>query len=161
MSDVEDFDEFYAGAYAHVVGQAYLLVGDLGEAQDVAQEAFVRALARWRTVRTLDDPLGWTRRVAINLAISRWRRHRNALAAWRRRADPETATAPADDRLTVVDALRGLPPRQRAAVVLHYLTDLPVAQVARELGVPEGTVKSDLSRGRAHLARTLADTRVR
>lgn len=159
MTDAS-FDAFYANAYAHVVGQVYLLAGDLGEAQDVAQEAFVRALARWRRVRELDDPLGWTRRVAINLAISRWRRNRNALTAWRRRADPETSAGPGADRLAIVDALRGLPPRQRAVLVLHHLNDLPVADVARELGVPEGTVKSDLSRGRATLARTLADTRV-
>ena len=160
MTEEPSFDAFYARAYAHVAGQAYLLVGDLGEAQDVAQEAFVRALARWRTVSTLDDPVGWTRRVAINLAISRWRRHRNALTAWRRRADPETSAGPGADRLAVVDALRGLPPRQRAALVLHHMDDLSVADVARELGVPEGTVKSDLSRGRASLARALADTRV-
>ena len=56
MTDDAGFDAFYAGAYAHVAGQVYLLVGNLGEAQDVAREAFVRALARWRTVRTLDDP---------------------------------------------------------------------------------------------------------
>lgn len=160
MTDDASFDAFYARAYALVVGQAYLLVGDLGEAQDVAQEAFLRALARWRFVRTLEDPTGWTRRVAINLAISRWRRHRNALTAWRRRADPDTAAGPGADRVDIVDALRGLPPRQRAVIVLHHMNDLSVADVARELGVPEGTVKSDLSRGRASLSRALADTRI-
>ncbi len=160
MTGDDSFDGFYAETYPLVVGQAYLLVGDLGEAQDVAQEAFVRALARWRIVRTLDDPVGWVRRVAINLAISRWRRHRNALTAWRQRADRETSAGPGPDRVAVIDALRGLPRRQRAVLVLHHMNDLSVADVARELGVPEGTVKSDLSRGRAQLARALADTRV-
>jgi RNA polymerase sigma-70 factor, ECF subfamily len=154
----EDFDAFYAAGYARVVRQVYLLVDDLGEAEDVAQDAFVRALARWRTVRTLEDPVGWTCRVAVNHAISRWRRGRNAATAWRRRAEPETYAAPGAERVAIVHALRALPARQRAVLVLHHLSDLPVADVARELGVPEGTVKSDLSRGRARLALTLADT---
>ncbi len=152
-----DFDEFYAAVYGGLVGQVYLLTRDQGEAQDVVQEAFVRALGRWRTVSELDDPVAWVRRVAINLAISRWRRQRNALVAWRRRGDSAAYDDPGVERVALVSALRTLPARQRAAVTLHYVADLPVATVARELGVPEGTIKSDLSRARTKLAAALGN----
>jgi RNA polymerase sigma-70 factor (ECF subfamily) len=152
-----DFDDVYAASYGRLAGQLYLLTGDLGEAQDVVQEAFVRALGRWRSVSRLDDPAAWVRRVALNLAVSRWRKRRNAAVAWRRHGEPAAHDGPGVDRVALVAALRTLPARQRAAAVLHYVADLPIAAVAGELGVPEGTVKSDLSRARAALAAVLGD----
>jgi RNA polymerase sigma-70 factor (ECF subfamily) len=152
-----DFSEVYAAEYGRFVGQLFVLTGDLGEAQDVVQEAFARALGRWRTVGMLDDPAAWVRRVAINLAVSRWRRHRNSLAAWRRHGEPAAYDGPGVDRVALVTALRTLPSRQRTAAVLYYVADLPVAAVAAELGVPEGTVKSDLARARGVLATLLGN----
>src|SRR5215216_1703508 len=74
-----DFDDFYAAHYADLTVQLYAYFGDRQEAQDVVQEAFCRALAGWNTVAGYDDPVAWVRRVAWNLAVSRWRRARTAL----------------------------------------------------------------------------------
>ncbi len=152
-----DFDELYAASYQRLVGSVFLVTGDLAEAQDAVQEAFVRALARWRRVATMDHPEGWVRRVAVNLAISRWRRSRNAVTAWTRREDPDVVPGPGPDAVALAAALRELPARQRAAIVLHHVADLRVEDVAAQLGVPAGTVKSDLSRGRAAMARSLGE----
>jgi RNA polymerase sigma-70 factor (ECF subfamily) len=151
-----DFDELYQAHYGNVVAMAYALTGNLAEAQDLAQEGFCRAWQRWRTVAGYEDPLAWVRRVVANLASSRWRRltvaHRH-----QRRERPETVPALSPDRVALVAALRTLPASQRHALVLYYLVDLPVAEVARELGVADGTVKSWLYRARAALAAQLTD----
>lgn len=150
----EDFDELYRAQYGNVVAMAYALTGDLAEAQDLAQEAFCRAWQRWRRVAGYDQPLAWIRRVVANLATSRWRR----LAVARRRLRPEReAVVPelSPDHVALVAALRTLPDPQRRAIVLHHLADLPVATIAEELGVADGTVKSWLHRGRAALAAAL------
>ncbi len=76
-----DFDEFYSGSAARLVRHGYALTGDMAEAQDIAQEAFARAWQRWAMVRDCDSPEAWVRRVATNLAASRWRRIRVARAA--------------------------------------------------------------------------------
>jgi RNA polymerase sigma-70 factor (ECF subfamily) len=151
----EDFDQLYQAQYGNVVAMAYALTGDLAEAQDLAQEGFCRAWQRWRTVSGYDDPLAWIRRVVANLAASRWRR----LAVARRhlRREPERhVPALGPDRVALVAALRRLPTPHREAVALHYLADLPVAEVARELKVSDGTVKSWLHRARAVLAAELS-----
>ena len=147
------FDELYAAHYADLTVQLYAYFGDHQEAQDVVQEAFCRALARWRVVARYDDPVAWVRRVAWNLAVSRWRRARTALnfLGGQRREEAQL-DGPGPDRVALVAALATLPETQRRAVVLHHLADLPVAEIARWEGVPEGTVKSWLHRARAALA---------
>ncbi len=146
------FDEFYASAAARIVRFGYALTGDLAEGQDIAQEAFARAWQRWPAVSECDSPEAWVRRVAANLAASRWRRIRAArLAAGNQRAaqqSPEIST----DTVALVSGLRTLPERQRTVLVLHYLGDLSVQQIAAELACPVGSVKSWLSRGRTALA---------
>jgi RNA polymerase sigma-70 factor (ECF subfamily) len=122
----------------------------------VVQEAFTRALARWSRLATYDDPAAWVRRVAWNLATSRWRRVRTAVAFARQHRE-EVVPGPSPDRVALVEALARLPERQRQAVVLHYLADLPVGAIATELGVAEGTVKSWLHRARTALAEQLVD----
>jgi RNA polymerase sigma-70 factor (ECF subfamily) len=153
-----DFDEFYAAHYADLVVQVYAYFGDRQEAQDVVQEAFCRALARWRRLSTYDDPVAWVRRVAWNLATSRWRRARTVLRFLRRQQAEPVVDGPGVDRVALVDALAKLPATQRRAMVLHYLVDLSVAEIARRECVAEGTVKSWLHRGRAALAADLAST---
>jgi RNA polymerase sigma-70 factor (ECF subfamily) len=154
------FDELYAAHYADLTVQLYAYFGDQQEAQDVVQEAFCRALARWRTVSTYDDPVAWVRRVAWNLAVSRWRRTRTALTFVRRqRREEPQLPGPDGDRVALVAALATLPDSQRRAVVMHYLGDLTVAEIAEREGVPEGTVKSWLHRGRAKLADQFAPDR--
>lgn len=154
--DAEEFDRFYAGSAARLVGQLYGMVGDLPEAQDCVQEAFARAWARRGQLDRAEHPEAWVRTTAYRIAVSRWRR----VVRGRRRADralgqPSVAQAPDESRAAVVAALRLLPEPQRRALVLHHLCDLSVAEVARETGAPEGTVKARLSRGRAALAELL------
>src|SRR5262249_45667987 len=72
----QDFDQFYSSSAARLIRHGYALTGDLAEAQDIAQEAFARAWQRWSVVRDCDSPEAWVRRVATNLAASRWRRIR-------------------------------------------------------------------------------------
>jgi RNA polymerase sigma-70 factor, ECF subfamily len=153
---VPDFDELYAAHFADLTVQLYAYFGDRQEAQDVVQEAFCRALARWRTVSQYDDPVAWVRRVAWNLAVSRWRRARTALSFLRRQpAGHPQIDGPGPERVALVAALATLPAAQRRAIVLRYLADLPVTEIAEREGVAEGTVKSWLHRGRTALAAQL------
>lgn len=153
-----DFEQFYA-ANAHALAvQVYAYTGDLHLAEDLAHEAFVRALARWSRVSTYDDPMGWLRRVAWNLARSRWRRNRTA-AAYLSRQRAEHVAAPSPDRVALATALATLAEPQRRVVILFYLVEMSVAEIARHEGCAEGTVKSRLARGRAALAAQLAETR--
>ncbi len=147
----QDFGEFYSSSAARLVRHGYALTGDMAEAQDIAQEAFARAWQRWPVVRACDSPEAWVRRVATNLAASRWRRIRVARATAGQAAEqhaPEVST----DTVALVSGLRTLPERQRTVLVLHYMCDLTVDQIAAELGCPPGSVKSWLSRGRTALA---------
>ncbi|MCW7942632.1 RNA polymerase [Streptomyces hygroscopicus] len=152
----EEFDAFYAAAFPRLTGQLYAFTGDHGEAQDVVQEAFVRAWDRRREFLADGAPEAWIRTVAMRLAVSRWRRARRRLELMRRTPPPEHTPGPDPERATLVAALRKLPEAQRMALVLHHLCDLSVEQVASETGAPVGTVKARLSRGRAALARELA-----
>lgn len=150
------FDDFYHAHFRSVTTQLCAYTGDLGQAQDLAQEAFTRALARWERLVRYDDPVAWVRRVGWNLARSRWRRLRTARGHLlrQRRVEPEVP-GPTPDRVAIDRALAALPTNHRRVVVLHYLADLPVAQIALQEGVAEGTVKSWLHRGRAALATLL------
>ncbi|HEX6872771.1 MAG TPA: SigE family RNA polymerase sigma factor [Micromonosporaceae bacterium] len=158
-----DFDELYATNFAELTVQLYAYFGDRQDAQDVVQEAFCRAFAKWSHIRTYDDPVAWVRRVAWNLATSGWRRRRTAMAFLRRQRQPQTVPEPAPDRVALITALSTLAPAQRRAMVLHYLADLPVAEIAEREHVGQGTVKSWLHRGRvalaAHFTQELEDDR--
>lgn len=152
--DAAAFDAFYEHARGRLAVQIAALTGDPTEAVDHVQEAFVRAWLRWGYVSRLDDPEGWVRRVAHNLAVSRWRRARRVALG----RSPERVLEWDDDQREVVDVLRTLPRPQREAIVLHHLVGLSVDEVAAELHAPVGTVKSWLARGRAALARALTAT---
>ena len=150
-----DFDEFYLATVNGVVRQLYALTGDMEDARDIAQEAFAKAWDRWSHVSSYDAPEAWVRTVAHRIAISSWRRNRTKAAAYRRHG-PSTATAePSVDAVLLAKALKTLPDNQRRAIVLHYLADLSVEQIAREIGAPAGSVKAWLSRGRVALASSL------
>jgi len=155
-SAAAEFDALYLAHYGDVVALVYAFGGDLGEAQDLAQEAFCRAWQRWDAIAAYDNPVAWIRRVALNLANSRLR-HLRVADRHLRRERPAVAPALQPDHVALVAALRRLPAEQRKAVVLHHLVDLPVAEVAHELGVAVGTVKSWLFRARASLAAQLGD----
>ncbi len=149
---------FYAASYRRVVGQVALLTGSRLDAEECVQEAVVRLVPRWSKVSQYDDPEAWLRRVAMRVATGRWRRarvaasHLGALG----RAVPNVA-APDSVAVDLQRALLALPLGQRQVVVLHYLVGLPVEDVARELRLPAGTVKSRLSRARTALAVLLSE----
>ena len=153
----EDFDAFYAATSRGLLTQVYGLTGDWAEASDCLQEAYARAWQRWSTVRDHESPSAWVRMVAFRLARSRWRRAQHGLALYRRHGLPDPTPSPSPDAVAIADALRKLPDSQRRALILYHLADLPVREVAREMGVPEGTVKASLSRGRTALAALLRD----
>lgn len=152
----DEFDAFYTAAFPRLIGQLSAFTGDHGEAQDVVQEAFVRAWNQRKKFLADGAPEAWIRTVAMRLAVSRWRRAKRWLELVRRTPPPESTPGPDPDRTALVTALRQLPKAQRMAIVLHHLCDLSVEQVASETGVPVGTVKARLSRGRAALAKHLA-----
>jgi RNA polymerase sigma-70 factor (ECF subfamily) len=160
VRDRQSFDAFYQATYRRTLHRVYALTTDLGESQDCAQEAYVRAWQRWGAIADYGDPEGWVRLVACRIATSRWHKARNAATALVRLGRPPAPAEPGPDTVAVVAALRALPAGQREALVLYHLCDLPVEEVARELRVPVGTVKARLARGRAALAPLLADGRV-
>jgi RNA polymerase sigma-70 factor (ECF subfamily) len=151
----DSFDTFFRDVGLRLVSFAYLLTSDLPLAQDLAQEALTRAWQRWPDVGSYDDPEAWIRRVCHNLAVSHWRRVRLAFSSRSLRANEQVVPGPDPQSVTLVAALRALPSSQRQALVLHDGLGYTVAEVAVELGAPEGTVKSWLSRGRAKVAEKL------
>jgi RNA polymerase sigma-70 factor (ECF subfamily) len=157
VADTEGFEEFYTATVGRLLGQLFPVTGDLHEAEEVVQEAFARASTRWSRIRDYDLPEAWVRRVAMNLAADRARSLRRQTRALMRLGPPPAVPSVSVETLALVEALRTLPVRQRQAVVLHYLADLPVADIAQALAVPSGTVKSLLARGRRALAAKLGE----
>jgi RNA polymerase sigma-70 factor (ECF subfamily) len=154
-----NLQEVFDASYRRLVVQLYAVVGNAGEAEDLVQDAFVRASASGSRFLKVENPEAWLRRTAINLHRNRWRKLRNYS---RIRPELETRETRRDlpgleEHLIVVDALRHVPAPQREVLALHYLADLPVAEIASSLGVPEGTVKSRLMRGREALAAQLGN----
>jgi RNA polymerase sigma-70 factor (ECF subfamily) len=148
-----EFDTFFRATCPGLVGLGYVLTGDGAQAQDLAQETLTRAWQRWDQVRAYDQPAAWCRRVLLNLATSEWRkaRRRSGTVA----PEPAAPREPDLEALSLARALGTLPVGQRHAIVLHDGAGLSVIEVAAQLEVPEGTVRSWLSRGRRQLAQLL------
>lgn len=155
-----DIAQVFEASYRRLVVQLYGVVGNAGEAEDLVQEAFVRAYAAGPRFARVDNPEAWLRTIAVNLHRSRWRKVRN-FARIRDRITDRTTSPPdlpgIEEHLVVVEALRRLPEEMRVVLTLHYLADRQVHQIAEELGIPEGTVKSRLYRARAALAAQLSE----
>jgi RNA polymerase sigma-70 factor (ECF subfamily) len=151
----DGFAAFYASSYRRLLGQLFAVTGDLAEAENVLQEAYARAFARWSRVGDYDLPEAWVRRVAINLAAMADRSLRRRARALLRLGPPPVVPELSPELIDLHDALRALPTGQRQVIVLHHLVGLPVEEVARELRLANGTVKSRLARGRAAMASTL------
>lgn len=145
-------EQVFMLSYRRLVVQLYGVVGDYCEAEDVVQEAFVRASGAGRRFLKADNHEAWLRTTAVNLYRNRWRKLRNFTKVRGRLVDPTDLPGLDEQHLMVVAALRALPEAQREVVALHYLADLPVAEVAETLHCPIGTVKSRLKRGREALA---------
>jgi RNA polymerase sigma-70 factor, ECF subfamily len=150
-----EFEDVYRRELRTMVALATSLTGNREVGVDLAHEAMLRAYRAWEKVGQLDRPGAWIRRVLINLAIDHARRRQRERRALTRLqpAPPMEQSDPESARFWA--AVRALPERQRAAVALHYLEDLPVDEIAGILDVTAGTVKSSLFKARQSLARTL------
>jgi len=153
-SDDEGFREFVDTRYVELLRIAYHLTGSVHEAEDLLQSALMKVLGRWGRI---DDPVAYLRRVMVNHLSSVWRRQRMrevVTSILPERPVPD-ATYGVDERQAVYAAMRALPARTRAVIVLRYVADLPEAEVAATLGCSVGTVKSRASRGLARLREAL------
>jgi len=157
-----EFSTFAAASFPALRRTAFLMVGDWHLAEDVVQAALIGMYRQWHRIEQSYGPRAYARRAVVNAAISELRRpHRRDSLVWE---PPERPERPGGDVTgsvvesldrRVAEALRALPPRQRAVVVLRYVEDLDVVRTADLLGVSEGTVKSQAARGLATLRRHL------
>jgi RNA polymerase sigma-70 factor (ECF subfamily) len=158
VRSADDFDEFYAGTVRRVTTYLHAVTGSRAEAEDAAQEAFARAWQRWDKVSGYGDPEAWVRTVGYRVAVNAWRKAATRAAAHRRHGAPDDEPALSPDYLAIVAALRQIPAAQRQAIVLYHLVGRSVTEISREAGVPAGTVKARLARGRQALAGYLGDS---
>lgn len=142
------FDDFYRASYRKVFASALAFSGRTDTAADATQEAFVRAFSRWNRLQKEPWVEGWVMTTAMNLCKAALRSKRLSITG---RGSVRAQDPPTADRLDVVGALRQLAPRQRTAVILHYLGDLPLPEVSRLMNVSEGTVKAHLAQARRRL----------
>jgi RNA polymerase sigma-70 factor (sigma-E family) len=154
VDEPDGFREFVATRSGALVRSAWLLTGDSAEAEDLVQTALAKTWSRWSRIVRQDAPEAYVRRVMLSTFLT-WTRRR-----WRgevpfamlpERADPHDVFAVADLRSSVQAALRELPPRQRAVIVLRFFDDLTEAQTAQALSCSVGTVKSQCAKALARL----------
>jgi RNA polymerase sigma-70 factor, ECF subfamily len=140
-----------------IQGVAYLILRDRQAAEDVLMDTLIAALDRGSTLRQEGALRPWLLRIATNLALGTRRRERRV--TWVQLL-PDAPAPQADDtaRLALLAGLDALPARSRAAVVLHYYADLPVAQVAAVMGTSENTVKTQLRTALTKLRASLSVT---
>jgi RNA polymerase sigma-70 factor (ECF subfamily) len=156
VDDEQALRELYAASYARLVGVVGAVCGSTHEAEEAVQDAFVRLMGTRSKVSRYDDPEAWVRKVALGYVSNRRRKAVNGLRAALRHGPPADVPAPNADAVDLSRALDALPQAQREAVVLRDL-GLDMASIAAHLGVPEGTVKSRLSRARAALSPMLRE----
>jgi len=152
------FEEFYEATFRRVFTALCLVTGNRHEAEEIAQDAFLRVFERWDRVRSLEDPIGYLFRVSMNVFRSRYRR---ALLGLRR--ELLLAPAPTDDLAAietqdeVVRLLRGLDPKQRAAVLLTSILDYSAEEAGKMLGLRASSVRSLTTRARARMKHEVVD----
>jgi RNA polymerase sigma-70 factor (sigma-E family) len=161
-----EFERFVTDSADQLLRAAYLMAGDLAEAEDLMQETLLRVARRWHKVRVMDHPAAYARRILVNLAIdgTEQRAHRadelgipgSARVLDQADSRAERDLLAVDTQTELVRALASLSPRQRAIIILRYWADLPETEVAEILGCSTGTVKSTASRGLARLREVLA-----
>ena len=151
----DDFDVFYQKWRSPIRRSLALALGDVGLADEAVDEAMTRAVAQWDTVSGYDRPEGWLYRVGLNWARGVFRKRRYELLS-----DLEANSQVWDDPLPdpdLIEAVGRLSLKLRTVVVARYHLDFSTAEVAEALGIPEGTVKSRLSRALNHLSRELGE----
>ncbi len=150
------FEDVYRSEYPGLLAVATALTGDRRDGEDLVQDTMVKAFMRWPKVSRLDRPGGWCHRVLTNACRSRLRRlrtERNFLHR-QRRVEPSVA-GPSPETVAFWAVVRTMPERPRMVVALYYGADHSTADIATILSIPEGTVRSDLTRARVALVREL------
>lgn len=151
------FEAFFEAEYDRLFGTMCMVTGSRTEAEDIAQEAFLRVWTRWERVEAAPSPIGYLYRTAFNLFRNRLRTaKRAARGLLTAGVDPDPMSA-VDDRTTVLGALGRLPPRTRAAVVLTELLGFSSEEAGRMLGVRASSARSLATHGRAQLRRELGN----
>jgi RNA polymerase sigma factor (sigma-70 family) len=157
MADAAEFTRFFRQEFPRVVRTVFLIIADHSWAEEIAQDAFLKLFHHWPTVSHYDQPDAWVRRVAIRMGARVARRERmRRLLEGRFRSDLTTPPPPEPDD-EVHRAVRDLPPSQRAAVVLFYFEDRPVAEIAEILGCTPATAWVHLHKARQRLAGVLRE----
>jgi RNA polymerase sigma-70 factor (ECF subfamily) len=152
------FEEFYEASFRRVFTALCLVTGSRHEAEEIAQDAFLRVFERWDRVGVLEDPTGYLFRVSMNVFRSRYRRASLGL-----RRELLLAPAATDDlaavetRDEVVRLLQGLDPKQRAAVLLTAILDYSAEEAGRMLGLRASSVRSLTTRARARMKHEVVD----
>jgi RNA polymerase sigma-70 factor (ECF subfamily) len=151
-----DFESFYRSTRRRVLALAYGLTGSPSAAEELTQEAFLAAFRRWDRIGQYDDPSAWVRRVVVNRSVSRVRRavaEARAMARLGARPMSPIELEARDDEFW--RAVRALPSRQAQVVVMHYVDDSSIDDIAAVLGIAPGTVKATLFQARRTLAVSL------
>ena len=159
LASARSFDEFYEAEQDRLLRVMWLVTGNLHEAEDIVQDAFIRVWDLWAEVAAMDSPVGYLHRTAMNIFRNRYRRAMVALRKAVRLHPPPDAFLAVDDRVSVARALESISPRQRAALVLTEVLGYPSEEAGRMLGVGGTTVRSLAHAGRNALRSTkeLAD----
>jgi RNA polymerase sigma-70 factor (sigma-E family) len=159
-ADDADFGAFVAASARRLLRSAYLITGDLTEAEDLLQTALERAYPRWPSIRQKDAPEAYVRKILVTAAIDAGRRRRffsTPLTESQLPGVPDPAVEGLPGRAALLASMRTLPAGQRAVLVLRYFDDLTEAETARALGCTVGTVKSQHARAMARLRELVAD----
>lgn len=150
-----DFDRLYRDFRGRLLQTVTAIVGDPTEAEDCVQESFEKAYVAWPKFRPEAPPQAWLHRIAINVAISHRRRQgmRQVGETIRRLGRPQTVpdVAASSDTLDLLKALRNLPPRQAAVIVLRHLHGYSNREIGKALDIPERTVASRLAAAKQRL----------
>ncbi len=159
-TDDADFSSFVAASSRRLLRGAYLITGDLAEAEDLLQTALERAYRRWPSIRRKDVPEAYVRKIVVTTAINAGRRRKFMSTPLDEQqlpglSDPAMESLPG--RAALLGCVRELPAGQRAVLVLRYFDDLTEAETARVLGCSVGTVKSQHARAMARLRERAAD----
>ena len=149
------FDAFYGAQFDRVLKTASLVTRDYAVAEEVTQEAFAKAYASWWRVSRYEMPDAWVRKVAMRMALRQVQRRKTFDALVQRMPAPEAATTVHQDEGRVSTLVAQLPPGQRVAIVLHYLEDRPISEIAEIMDCSPSTVKVHLHRARKKLAELL------
>lgn len=151
--DVE-FESWYCTTHPRLVSWLTVAAGETELARDAASEAFARAFSRWDRVGKMSSPDGWVYRVGLNVLRRQLRRREIEKRLLRH---VTVGTAPSSISPEVWEAVRALPLRQRTAIALRYVLDLPQAEIADVMGIAPGTVSATLVAARRRLAELLAE----